>query len=35
MSDFVKLRNEDLDLNEIKDLVGSPDCGAISIFIGD
>lgn len=35
MSDFIKLTNEELDLKQITDLVNSPDCGSISIFVGN
>lgn len=35
MSDFLELTNEPLSLDKINDLVSSPECGAISIFIGN
>lgn len=31
---FLELINEKLNLQQITDLVASPDCGAISLFIG-
>jgi len=34
MSNFVKITNEELNLQEIIDLVCAADCGAISTFIG-
>lgn len=34
MTDYLELTNAELNLDEIRDLVSSPDCGAISIFIG-
>jgi hypothetical protein len=34
MADYLKLENNKLVLNEITELVTSPDCGAISIFVG-
>lgn len=34
MSNFVQITNNELNLQEIIDLVSSPDCGAISSFIG-
>jgi molybdopterin synthase catalytic subunit len=35
MTDFLELTNAELNLEVIRDLVSSPDCGAISIFIGN
>ena len=35
MLDFIELKKYDLNLKEINDLVSSPDCGAISFFVGN
>jgi hypothetical protein len=35
MKDFIELKKSDLNLKEINDLVSSPDCGAISFFVGE
>ena len=34
MSDFLQLTHETLQLSDVTRLTQSPDCGAISIFIG-
>lgn len=34
MTDYLELKNDELNLGEITDQVGSADCGAISLFIG-
>jgi hypothetical protein len=34
MADYLELKQDELNLQDITDLVGSADCGAISIFIG-
>jgi molybdopterin synthase catalytic subunit len=34
MSDFIELTINELNVEQITDLVGSPNCGAISVFIG-
>lgn len=35
MTDFLELKSDELNLQEITSLVSSPDCGAISVFIGN
>lgn len=34
MADYLELKQDELNLQDITDLVGSADCGAISVFIG-
>lgn len=34
MADFLEISEGELDLEKITGLVSSPDCGAISVFIG-
>ena len=35
MADYLELKEGELNLQDINDLVSSPDCGAISVFIGN